>query len=65
MAAKIYIDKTLTTDGPSCPFCASEELSMSWKYDGVKVHCDECFALGPVSNTWQGAVRAWTERMGK
>jgi len=63
--SEIYIDEHRTTQGPSCPFCASEELSMSWKLDGVKVHCDECFALGPVSDTWHGAVRAWTERKGR
>jgi transcription elongation factor Elf1 len=63
--SEIYIDKQRTTQGPSCPFCANEELSLDYKFEGVRVHCDQCFAHGPVSDTWQVAVRLWTERKGR
>ena len=52
----------------TCPFCGSEELSVSIG-DGIEpfdfVCCDDCFAQGPHGVTEEHAEQLWASRTSK
>ena len=49
-------------DDRSCPFCSSRELSVETGLDNAQVHCDDCFAAGPLARTENEALTFWNRR---